>query len=438
MNVDLIIAVSIFIIFIGSVIVYLVNISAEGPQWTKLVEMRKTAVDFVNEIISRGDPESWEKEKIIPSTIGLASSYYVIPFLILENSGYDRLNEAVTLVVNFDSECIGLVWNESLRIYDENFNEVPFKFVYQDFCNSGYLKSSILFLEINISANSSRTFQLFFSNSSSIKMKDYGSFSNLVLWLSFDDVFRNMTLDYSGNKNNGFLYDANSTNSDGETPPILVDGKFGKALSFDGLDDYVEVLHSPFLDSSNYTINLWVKVNSLEGRASGMISKNSEDGILSQTVYGIFTSETENNLQFRSGTNSKNISYTDSENFHMLTFVVVNSGLSRVYLDSNLVASFTDNRISGDKPLQIGRSKFTWKAEYFNGTIDEVRIYNRALTSEEINSLYRGPLQVFIFPRKEVNLISFEKMKNLKEIDYNLLKDIVKKGYNFRVEVYEK
>jgi type II secretory pathway pseudopilin PulG len=58
----------------------------------------------------------------------------------------------------------------------------------------------------------------------------------LVGYWSFDEGSGNIARDYSGNGNNGTLYNFNFTATSG-----WVDGKVGKALSFDGVDDYVEV-----------------------------------------------------------------------------------------------------------------------------------------------------------------------------------------------------
>ncbi|NIO44262.1 MAG: hypothetical protein GTN36_01755, partial [Candidatus Aenigmarchaeota archaeon] len=62
----------------------------------------------------------------------------------------------------------------------------------------------------------------------------------------------------------GELKDSNITNEDGDTPPKRVDGKFGKALEFDKVDDYVEIPDDDSLDfnvSDSFTIEMWVKAN---------------------------------------------------------------------------------------------------------------------------------------------------------------------------------
>jgi hypothetical protein len=45
-----------------------------------LIELRKEASDLANEIISKGNPSDWNKENVIPSKIGLASSAYLFQF----------------------------------------------------------------------------------------------------------------------------------------------------------------------------------------------------------------------------------------------------------------------------------------------------------------------------------------------------------------------
>lgn len=75
----------------------------------------------------------------------------------------------------------------------------------------------------------------------------------LVAEWHFDDGSGNIVKDSSGNGNDGAIYGA-----------TFIDGKFGKALSFDGVDDYVTLTSNAgqFTSTSNFSIELWANFNS--------------------------------------------------------------------------------------------------------------------------------------------------------------------------------
>ncbi|MEM5880630.1 MAG: LamG domain-containing protein [Candidatus Aenigmatarchaeota archaeon] len=445
MNIDLFFSISIFLIFVLWIIYYLSNLNTSGLLWEKTLQIRKMTIDFVKTINSFGEPSDWDKERIIPQKPGLLFTYYSIPLLITNNCDYERFNEPIYLFLNFDEECLNLTWNETIRIYDENFKEVPFKFVKQEFCSEGYLKNSIVFFEVNISSKSSKIYQVLFSNISSIKFKDYGNFSNLVLWLTFDEGSGTIAYDYSGNSNHGTIYNGtqvcagNLTHN--TTCPQWVDGVFGKALSFDGVDDYLEVYNSPKLNpiDDGFTISFWINLSSYVSPGA-IITKRTDylDG------YFIFIWNN-NNLYFDWGgsdNNRWNTNYSPQlNNWYFITFLQNSSGRF-LYVNGNII-SYTSNKgntslASSNSPLRIFSD--TIDLRYFNsGIIDELRIYNRDLSEEEIISYYTcGPLDLRIYPIKNLELLSFEKMEVLRNFSYSVIKDIIQKGYNFRVEVYEK
>lgn len=430
MNVDLIVASSIFIIFISAVFFYLFGFQKQVPSWQSLIELKKKAADLMNEILAQGKPENWEKENVLPSKIGLASSAYLIPILISDASGYNRINEPIAQEIVFDEDCRNIAWNGTIRIFDENFNEIPFKFVNQTFCPSGFLQKAILFFELNVPANSTRKLQIFFYNSTQVKPKDYGNFSSLVLWLKFDEGSGNMVYDYSGNGNNGHIYGAS-----------WVGGKVRKALDFDGVDDYVNV--SNFIGSfTQLTIEAWIyprnysnyrKIIDFGGDYGGGVGRRFT---LQLAVDGI-------DVDLDGGLSGLAKWFSTPMN-QWLHLVGTWNGTSfiRLYVNGEIKAENTQSPnittlsiLSSDAHI-VGR-RIT-AIDYFNGTIDEVKIYNRVLTDEEIFSHYQQPLSVKIFPKTQVSLISFEKIEALRNISYDLLKDVLQKGYDFRIEVYEK
>ncbi|MEM4461104.1 MAG: LamG domain-containing protein [Nanopusillaceae archaeon] len=445
MNVDLYVSISLFIVFILWIVYYLSNLGIREILWEKSLEVRRFAIEFTKEIISYGEPENWDKERIIPYKLGLLSSYHSIPLLISETSGNNRINEPVYVYLVFDEKCLNLVWNETIRIYDENFKEVPYKFIRQEFCSSGYLRSAIIFFEVNISKNSSKIYQVLFSNISSIKFKDYGNFSSLVLWLTFDEGSGTIAYDYSGNNNHGTIYNGtqvcagNSTYN--TTCPQWVDGVFGKALSFDGIDDYLEVYNSSKLNPNDdgFTISFWINLSSYASPGA-IITKRMGDF----NGYFIFVGD-DNNLYFDWGgsdSNRWNTNYTPQLNSWLLITLLQNSSGRFLYVNG-VITSYTPNK--GNSSLAVSDSLLrifsdTVDLRYFNGgMIDELRIYSRALSEEEIFSYYVStPLSLRVFPSKTLDLLSFEKMDLLRNFSYSIIKDIIQRGYNFRVEIYEK
>ncbi|MBK7997363.1 MAG: LamG domain-containing protein [Verrucomicrobia bacterium] len=171
----------------------------------------------------------------------------------------------------------------------------------------------------------------------------------------------------------------------------------GTALRFDGADDYVEVLDDPALNAYPITVTAWVKTAHTTNVYEGIVSKyqpGSGNGY-SLHLYGgrIYA------WYFRNGANR--IYNTDpgidggsiaDGHWHHIAFVVSPNGGS-LYVDGNLRASQAWNGTPGattsTESLLIGRYSvaslpFTGS---FLGQIDEVTLWNRALTGGEVNYL---------------------------------------------------
>ena len=220
--------------------------------------------------------------------------------------------------------------------------------------------------------------------------------SNLVLYLTFDEGSGNIVYDYSGNKNNGNLYNGSNICSNPPTSgcPTWVDGKFGKALSFDGVDDYVNIPSSPSLNGLN-TITLSVWVNPTKTTEGTIISKH--DNYLNRE-WQIYINPKTYKYTFQVFDNSTNtfsevagIVATAGKWTHIVG--VYNNGGLRIYCDGVLISSATTDKIirATNIPIRIGSRADN--ARYYGGIIDEVRIYNRALSEEEIKFLYQEGLK---------------------------------------------
>jgi len=88
-----------------------------------------------------------------------------------------------------------------------------------------------------------------------------------ILYLPLDEGAGGTAYDKSGYDNNGTIYGA-----------TWMDGKYGKALSFDGVDDYVEVADSASLDITRITVCLWIKFNDLDRLWQRIIEKGTYHG----------------------------------------------------------------------------------------------------------------------------------------------------------------
>jgi hypothetical protein len=204
------------------------------------------------------------------------------------------------------------------------------------------------------------------------------TFNNSVLELSFEDNSSGLAFDSSGNGNHGKIYG-----------PILVDGRYGKALSFDGVDDYVEIGDVlGFEGTAPFSVILWVYDAGYNGVWARLVSKENITTL--RQGWLIVRDESVNQYKFerwRDGiANAVAVSYTPNQwNFIAFTY---NGSHMKSYLNGVLIntTSSTLSLISTGTPLRLGR--ISNGASFFNGTIDEVRIYNRALTEEEIKHSY--------------------------------------------------
>ena len=231
---------------------------------------------------------------------------------------------------------------------------------------------------------------LIFPNGSSIQLN---LTSNLVGYWSFDEGSGNIAHDYSGNGNDGTLSDANVSNSDGNTLPKWVDGKFGKALEFDGVDDYVKGDLQLVYGPNNLTESTWIawfKMKSLP--STTYFYKIFGTNVHDMSIYV----REDGKVGFRHQCNTyldadyasigewtffaASVKYLSPIQINYLLFIngEVIKG-TRTSTNLNITRSFTQFRI-GDNSI--------WRGIFFNGTIDEVRIYNRTLTATEIKALY--------------------------------------------------
>ena len=204
------------------------------------------------------------------------------------------------------------------------------------------------------------------------------TFNNSVLELRFEENSGSLAFDSSGNGNHGDIYGATWT-----------DGKFGKALSFDGVDDYVSVPYSANLYVPNeVTLTAWIYPRNPSGSWQTIIAHSPTAG---QYNYWLYLEANALKLSVYSDTYPDLIvtnAIPTANTWYYIVVTAIKGSTVKVYVNGVLVGTGTAKTdfwtggylTIGD--LRPGRGIF------FNGTIDEVRIYNRALSEEEIKSSY--------------------------------------------------
>jgi len=178
-------------------------------------------------------------------------------------------------------------------------------------------------------------------------------------------------IDYSGEGNDGVNYGA-----------ISAEGKFGNALYFDGVNDYVDISRDDFdFPLAPYTVSLWVKENEIPSTNQKIIG----------TYYNkefLITGEVGGDLKFwAGGYNAQVFSNKSANQWHHLAMTIDSDGDRNVYVDNKVTPKgIRPLPVKSDIRFQIGSAG--GYNDYFNGSIDEVLIFNRVLTEDEVSALY--------------------------------------------------
>ena len=187
-----------------------------------------------------------------------------------------------------------------------------------------------------------------------------------------------------------------------------------RSLSFDGTDDFVGIAANSVLNpTGDYTVAAWFKQegnNTADTWQSVMTSRSSSG--TNAKGYMMYLNPTNNYLQYWKGTNSggswvKNTTTSQSTwksngggdpgtpgwNYYVIRFN--GSNQTDLFLDGALIKSVTSaktmNLQNTTRPTRIGAGATEGAAQFFfNGKIDDVAVWDEALTDAEISALYNS------------------------------------------------
>ena len=203
----------------------------------------------------------------------------------------------------------------------------------------------------------------------------------LVSYWKFDETSGSTATDSHG-ENDGDVTGATWTSS----------GKINNGLSF-GSGDYVRFEDEDLKGLSSFSISLWIKPEILNNNNANIITNWQTTG--NQRGY-IFSLNQGKPQVLLSGDGTFNSDYTtissntiSDDKYYHLVMTFSGGTATKIYVDGVLdgenTANVPNSVFSSNEPVQInGRQT----QDYVNGNIDEIAIWNRALSSDEVSALY--------------------------------------------------
>jgi len=203
------------------------------------------------------------------------------------------------------------------------------------------------------------------------------STSGMVGWWKFDGDARDSS-DYEN-------YGTENGN------PTFAPGKIGQALKLDGIDDYVETGNTA--DLTTWTVSVWVTSpdSPSESNRSGPIHREKNYQLNWNHVYPDFRGAAA--LGVGDTWHAASFGELKADQWYHLA-ATYDGTVLKAYKNSTLVDSNSDP--SGDPSAEMNSLKLgrhSRDPEYFCGTIDDVRIYNYAMSGSQIKALYHETLK---------------------------------------------
>ncbi len=223
---------------------------------------------------------------------------------------------------------------------------------------------------------------------------------SLILYMSFDTIDGKETVDYSNYGNHGEMING----------PKHVQGKFGKALEFNGVDSYVQIPHHESLTvDKNVTVMAWINPERITGpdnaRWQGILAKGNNP-----RSYSWWTEENSKCMHFSVGPPNGGGSICKGEiklNEWQHVVAQIDEGTHRYWINGEQVGEIANKPdppgLNDTSPVVIGTAG-GGNIRYFLGMIDEVRIWNRALSEKEVNEhKEKGHFEIFaVDPRHKL------------------------------------
>ena len=213
---------------------------------------------------------------------------------------------------------------------------------------------------------------------------------NLIGFWKFDEGYGSTSLDFSGYENHAAL----------GGDPKWVEGVVNGALDLGGSDYVVIDGVDNDITTTNITLNAWIKTTQT---SEGNVFACNDSASAHPFMFGINNG---NPVVHDTGTDTQFPTAINDDQWHMLTFVR-NGPTGYVYVDAFRAGTYNPNfTLDTITRWSIGQEwDSTTPSDFYTGTVDEVRIYNTALTQAEIAELISGDPLIALDPSPVNNSI---------------------------------
>jgi uncharacterized protein (TIGR02145 family) len=200
--------------------------------------------------------------------------------------------------------------------------------------------------------------------------------------------------DESGNAYHGTVY--------GSTLTTNRNGKANSAYNFNGISNYISIdgVINSLYQSSQYSVTGWFKTNNASQKGS-IFAINREKEIVWGQNTSLIVWDSNNLNYYNDSLQNSNYYYPaiDASKWHFFALVLDKNNLGKLYIDNNIICQDFVNtmKISQFGKASIGQewdngsngsNFFSVTSDHFNGLIDDIRLYNRVLNTNEIHSLF--------------------------------------------------
>ena len=190
-------------------------------------------------------------------------------------------------------------------------------------------------------------------------------------------------------KLDGDATDSVGSNDGTVTGATFVDGFYDQCASFDGTDDIITVSDSPDLDPPTITVSYWMKPASTGASSRRRTVSKYTSNTTDQWESFIDTDDTvvwHNQVSDTHRNISSNTTITAGEWLFVLG-ITDGDGQMSIYVNGEKEGE-TSGETLNDNPHDLGIGASPQGDWYFDGEIDDVRVYNRPLNPAEVQQLY--------------------------------------------------